>query len=392
MYNIILFNMATFYDWDRGAVNRNYFVLNALAREKQVDKIISVDFLPLTWRQATKHYWRNLLIEPKTAEMIYGDLTSACYARSEKLFVYTTIDSMFSFKKVADELRRIEKILNLKNIVFWSYNPMFVEFIGALNEKLFVFDAVDNWAHHEAYCKIMPKNLIQRNYGIISGRADLIFTVSNALSNYFKKLGRKSDLHWIPNGVDYNHINNKALTSRIVKIGQGDKKIIGYIGTIENRLDFELLDKIADFHDDKEIIMIGPIWKCAKKSVRNLQKRKNITFIGPISYQNIPAYLARVDVAIIPHRSNEFVRSMNPMKLYDYLAAGKPVVSTPHESLSAFKELVYAANSGDEFCALINKALRENSLAMEKARRDAVKPYDWQSRVDEMTRLLRAKL
>ena len=393
MIDIIMFNMSTFYDWDHGVVNRNFNILNALAEEERIGKIVAVDFLPTKLRNAVGHYLKNILLEVKTGEMVYGDLTSACYQRTDKIYAYTTIDSIFSFNHVARELKRVEKILNLRNIVFFSYNPMFVEFIGKLNEKLFVFDTVDNWLEHPTYPRLIRKRKLIANYEAIAKKADLIFTVSEELKEFYKKLNREKDVHWIPNGVDYEHFNDEQKVNKTNELSKFDKPIIGYLGTIESRIDIDLIAKIAKAHKDKEIVLCGPIWPIVKHEInKKLGHFKNIHLLGRIKFDDAPNYVNRFNVAIIPHKLNAFVQSMNPMKMYDYLACGKPIVATGGAGLSMFKENIHLADDPDKFIEAIAYELKNDSNEKQNDRRNAVKPHSWKARADKMTKLIFEKL
>ena len=391
--NLVMFNMSNFYDWDHGIVNRNYNILQALVKEKEIEKIVAVDFLPVGWKQAIGHYLKNIISEPKNHEMIYGDMTSACWQRSDKLYVYSTIDSLFSNKIVGKELLRVEKILSLKNVIFWSYNPMFTEFIGKLNEKLFVFDAVDNWSEHPNYLKMMNKKKLLANYQTIADKADIIFTVSEEMVNFFKELGRTKDTYWIPNGVDYDHFNDSDKTKQENELSEFTKPIIGYLGTIEERVDIDLLVSIAQKHQDKELVLCGPIWPGIKQELENkIRGERNIHTYGRIKFDDAPSYLNQFNVAIIPHKLNKFVNSMNPMKMYDYLACGKPVVATAGAGIDMFKDHIYIAKSTDEFISQIDQALLEDSAEKRELRREAVKKHSWRERTDKMTEIVYKKL
>lgn len=392
-FDLVMFNMSTFYNWDRGVVNRNYNILQALSTEDEIEKIIAVDFLPNTFKQAVKHYFQNILVEPKNHEMLYGDLTSACWQRSDKIYVYSSIDSFISHKIVGRELRRVEKILSLKNVVFWSYNPMFVDFIGKLNEKLFVFDAVDNWVEHPDYLKQMKKKKMLNKYKTIAQKADVIFTVSKDLLNFFKELGRTKDIYWIPNGVNYDHFNDPEKISQENELTKMEKKIIGYLGTIEDRVDIDLIVEIATKNPDKEIVLCGPVWPSIKKELdKKIGSLENVHTYGRIKFDLAPSYVNQFDVAIIPHKLNKFVNSMNPMKMYDYLACGKPVVSTAGAGTDMFKDHIYIANSNEEFINKINQALEEDSSDKQNARKEAVKKHSWRARADKMTEIVYNKL
>jgi glycosyltransferase involved in cell wall biosynthesis len=367
--------------------------LNALAEEERIGKIVAVDFLPTKLRHAAGHYLKNILLEVKTGEMIYGDLTSACYQRTDKIYAYTTIDSIFSFKHVARELKRVEKILNLQNIVFFSYNPMFVEFIGKLNEKLFVFDTVDNWLEHPTYPRLIRKKKLLANYETIAKKADLIFTVSNELVDFYKKINSVKDVHWIPNGVDYEHFNDEQKINKTNELSKFEKPIIGYLGTIESRIDLDLIAKIAKAHKDKEIVLCGPIWPIVKHEVnKKLGHLKNVSLLGRIEFEDAPSYVNKFNVAIIPHKLNALVQSMNPMKMYDYLACGKPIVATGGAGLNMFKEHIHLANDPDKFIEAIEHELKNDSNEKQTERRNAVKPHSWKARADKMTKLMFEKL
>jgi glycosyltransferase involved in cell wall biosynthesis len=383
-YDIVMFNMATMFDFDHGVVNRNYHVLNRLARDERVNRIIACDFFPIKFKTAIKHYIENILFEVKHAEMIYGDLTSVCYRQSEKIIVYSSVDSIFSWKAAARELRRIEKVLNLQNVIFWSYNPLFIDFIGKLREKLFVFDTVDNWSLHPEYIKLVKPQKILENYRIISDRADLIFTVSeNLLDFYHEHFNREENIYRVPNGVDFEHYNDKEILNGERAFPRINEPIIGYLGTIEERLDFDLIARLAELNPDKKIALCGPIWKPVAKTLKELQaKYSNIIATGRIHYAEAPRYLNRFAVAIIPHKITGFTESMNPMKIYEYLAAGLPIVSTV--SLPEFSSLIKQTTNPVIFNEMLNESLAEDSAEKRTPRRLAVKPHSWEARVDFM--------
>lgn len=388
-----MFNMSSYFDWDHGIVNRNYNILKALSQEQQVEKIVAVDFLPIGIKKTIAHYAKNILFEPKTSEMIYGDLTSSCWQRTDKIFVYSSIDSFFSHKTVAHELRRIEKILNLRNIVFWSFNPLYTDFVGKLNEQLFVFDAVDDWSEHPAYTKLVKKQKILNNYKFISEKANVIFTVSEQMKKFFGSYGREEDVYWVPNGADYDHFNAPELTEKHNEISDITKPIIGYLGTIEERIDFDLLAKVAQKNKDKELVLCGPIWPSVKDEVEHkLKKLDNVHLLGRIDYEDAPSYLHRFDVALIPHKLTHFVNSMNPMKLYDYLSCGLPIVTTNGAGVETFKNDIYIAQNEIDFLEKIDLALKEDSSDKRLARQKIVKEHSWQNRANMMTQIVYNKI
>lgn len=381
--------MSTYYDWEHGVVNRNYNILQNLAKSDQVGRIVSVDFFPIGFKKAVKHYFNNILREVRTAEMVFGDLTSACYQKTDKIYVYSTIDSIFSWKIIARELKKIKKELNLNNVILWSYNPIFTQFIDKLEEEIFVFDTVDNWAEHPSYVKLVGKSKLVKNYQRIADKADIIFTVSEELVDFYKTMKRHKDTHWVPNGVDFDHFNNETLLARENILTNIDKPIIGYLGTIQERIDFELITDIAKRHDDKIVALCGPIWDDVKTKVEKLKQFPNIIFSnGRVKYDDAPSFINQFDVAIIPHKVNDFVKSMNPMKMYDYLACGKPIVSTPGAGIEMFKDLIYIAENNTDFIKLIDDAIDDDAAHLQERRRQEVQKHTWQNRVTEMLKII----
>jgi len=391
--NIIMFNMSAFYDWEHGIVNRNYYVLNELAKSDKVNKIIAVDFLPLRLKKTIKHYFQNILGQARKHEMIFGDLTSVCYQKSEKIWVYSTIDSFFSPKKVARELKKIQSRLNLHNVVYWSYNPFFTQFIDILEKDFFVFDAVDNWSAHPSYLKLMSREKILNNYKKIAGKADLIFTVAEELLGFYENFGRTKDVHWIPNGVDFEHYNNETLLARKNVLSEIKQPVIGYMGTIQERIDLDLLVKIANANPDKVLALCGPVWPSIAAEVKEkLATLTNVILPGRIAFDDAPGWISRFDVGIIPHKIDEFIKSTNPMKMYEYLACGKPVVSTPGAGIEMFKDEIYIANDEREFLEKIDLAFKEDSPEKRANRKKMVGAHSYENRVKQMLELLIEKI
>lgn len=388
--DLIMLNMSSFYDWEQGIVNRNYHILHNLAKDPRINRIIAIDFLPIGFKKCVKHYLQNILWQSKDGEMIYGDLTSVCYQKTNKIYTYSTVDSFFGMKQVIKELRRVERILNLKNIVFWSYNPMFVELIDKLKEQMFIFDAVDNWAEHNSYLKLMKKQKILKNYQTIADKADLIFTVSETMVDFFQNLKRTKDLHWIPNGVAYDHYNDPVLTKKDNELEGIDKPIIGYLGTIEQRIDLDLLKYLLKENQDKHFALCGPVWKTIKPELeKKLGDFENLTLTGRINYYDAPTYFTDFNVGILPNKTADgLVKSNNPMKIYEYLAVGKPAVVTDIPGTKPFKDLIYISKNKEEFNQKIQQALQEDSTEKQKARQTEAKKHAWSDRVGKMLELI----
>ncbi len=386
--HLLVFNMSNLIDWQHGIVNRNYFILQKLIQSNKFEEIILVDFLAIQsskkifGKQRTYKYGKWFYSQSYSSlgggigvhKQSYKELFE-----SEKEIHH--IAGMGLFTTASKRLDQIQLYLgqinvDLNDTVIWNYNA-FLPQVHELPAKLTVFDTVDNWAHHASYIK--EAGLLTSNYEEIANTADLIFTVSEGLLNLFDH----KNIHWIPNGVDFD------LFSAIPYKQHTEKIKIGYIGTIQERVDFDLITKLCELHPKKEFHFYGPIWSGVQSLVDELAKKnKNLVFHGRVSYRELPLVLADIDITIIPHKLDDFLASTNPMKMYDYLAAGKPVVTTPGAGTQDFKDVLSIADSVEGFSQAINNAILEDSPEMMIKRRKRVKLHIWNERVKEMLEII----
>ncbi|MCX6740920.1 MAG: glycosyltransferase [Candidatus Parcubacteria bacterium] len=396
---VIMFNMSSYAEWQRGVSNRNFHICQSFLKDSRVSRLIAVDFLPFTFKRAVRSWLEGVMARVR-GKIIYQDLTTRAQRINDNLIVFSTIDSLFSGKRVIQKLNLVLNKLNQsqhkeKRIVV-SYFPMFVEQLGRLNQDLDVFEAVDNWLEHPSYLKY--RELLQKNYQTIAEKADLIFTVAESLVDFFKSLGRVEDTYWAPNGVDAEHFAraSEAAPKDISKIPH---PIVGYLGTIQNRVDADLLEHLAQNNPDKSLVLIGPTWpeflkwlRPVAPEIKRLKKYPNVYFLGRKSYQEAPSYIKQFDVAIIPHKLDKFIQFTHSMKLFDYLACGKPVVTTPPSGVDKFSHLVYIAQDYAEFNQNMQKALIENNDELIKLRIAAARENSWQNRFKQITNHIDKKL
>jgi len=413
---IIMFNMSGYSEWQKGIANRNYHLFRKLLENDAVGRIICVDFLPFTFKRAIRNYWQNIFKGEK-GEVIFRDLTTRViripHSQTE-VYVFSTIDSIFSSAMVIKKINKVlSKIFQLSNYpttrlprVIWSCFPMFVDYFSAkggsasggenLLHDLTVFDAVDNWIEHPSFIK--QKEKLNKNYQIIAGKSDLIFTVSENLLGFFKNFGREKDIYWIANGVDVVHFMEKS-TTKPEDLKNIPRPIIGYVGIIQQRLDIDLLEYLAEKNPEKSFVLIGPLWPVYFQKIRKpaieiqrLKKYKNIYLLGQKNYLQTPDYIKNFDLAISPHRLNNFVKYTNSLKVLEYLACGQPVVSTPPSGVERFSHLVYIAQDYQDFNKKMEMALRENNEELKNQRISQMKNQDWSFKIEEMIKLIKEKL
>jgi UDP-galactopyranose mutase len=205
-------------------------------------------------------------------------------------------------------------------IVAWYYTPMMLPFSRDLDATVVVFDAMDELSKF----KFAPAKLLDLEQELI-GRADLVFTGGSSL--YEAKKDRHDNVHLFPSSVDRTHFA-KARAHQFDPADQEElnRPRLGFYGVIDERFDIELLDKVAAMRPDWSFVMVGPV---VKIDPADLPRRPNIHYLGSKKYEQLPAYLSGWDVALMPFAMNESTQFISPTKTPEYLAGGKPVVSTP---------------------------------------------------------------
>ncbi|MEO7635946.1 MAG: glycosyltransferase [Sphingomicrobium sp.] len=236
-------------------------------------------------------------------------------------------------------------------LVTWYYTPMMLPFSRHLDADLVVFDAMDELSKF----RFAPVKLLQLEQELID-LADIIFTGGSSL--YEAKKDRHPNVHCFPSSVDRAHFA-KARSGLFDPADQEDllRPRLGFYGVIDERFDTALLDRVAELRPDWSFVMVGPVVKIAPE---DLPRRPNIHYLGGKTYKQLPAYLSGWDVALMPFAMNESTEFISPTKTPEYLAGGRPVVSTPVKDVVrhyGHLEGVKIAADADSFAAACDAAL-----------------------------------
>ena len=205
-------------------------------------------------------------------------------------------------------------------LIAWYYTPMMLTFSSHLLADVIVYDCMDELSKF----RFAPEHLLDLEQELID-KADLVFTGGSSL--YEAKKHRHDNVHLFPSSVDRAHFA-KARAGQFDPADQEGlpRPRLGFFGVIDERFDIELLDRIAEMRPDWSFVIVGPVVKIAPDE---LPRRPNIHYLGPKSYAQLPSYLSGWDVALMPFAMNESTEFISPTKTPEYLAGGKPVVSTP---------------------------------------------------------------
>jgi UDP-galactopyranose mutase len=234
----------------------------------------------------------------------------------------------------------------------WFYTPMALPLLDPLRPRAVIYDCMDELS---AFLHA-PRQLVQRENALLK-RADLVFTGGPSL--YRSKRARHPSVHCFPSSVDAQHFARAAVGSAAADGHRETEPTLGFFGVIDERVDLDLLAGIADARPRWRLEVVGPVVKIAADS---LPRRPNIHYLGQRPYEQLPDFVANWNVCLMPFALNDSTRFISPTKTLEYMAAGKPVVSTPiADVMECFGDIVRIADGTEAFIAACDAALRETA-------------------------------
>jgi glycosyltransferase involved in cell wall biosynthesis len=262
--------------------------------------------------------------------------------------------------------------------VQWFYTPMPAPtMVGAFGERGVVYDCMDELSQF----KFAPPELLERER-LLMRQADVVFTGGHKLWQSKSRL--HSNVHFFGCGVDSAHFAKARLdsTPRPADLPEQETPILGFYGVIDERLDYALIAHLAEAFPEWTIAMAGPI---VKVSPDDLPKAANIKWLGQKQYAELPMYAKAFDVCLMPFALNEATEYINPTKTLEYMAAGKPIVSTAvADVVRNFTPIVKVARSYDGFAAAARAAARAPEPEMIARGIGMAADHSWESIVGKM--------
>lgn len=268
----------------------------------------------------------------------------------------------------------------------WYYTPMALAFSGHLAPAAVVYDCMDELSSFKG----APAVLKDREADLLS-RAGLVLTGGQSL--YEAKRHQHENIHPFPSSVDVDHFAR----ARSIGVDPADqagvpRPRLGFFGVIDERMDIELLDGVAARRPDWQLVLLGPV---VKIDARELPRRPNIHYLGSKPYEDLPEYLAGWDVSLLPFARNEATRFISPTKTPEYMAAGKPVVSTSIRDVVrpyGQQGLVRIADGVPDFVEACAAAMTEDAPARIRQADAFLRQTSWDGTWTRIRRLVEALL
>ena len=281
-------------------------------------------------------------------------------------------------------INRVVRQLAFHNPLIWTFGYNTANLIRSLPGCLRIYDCGDNY---EAFARNERQRKLVRLYEEKTCRAaDLVFACTEELAE--ARSSRNYATYAVPCAADLEFFGQAILDDTIVPpdIAGFPKPVIGYVGGCDPlRLDVNLIRHVASAHPEWTLVFVGYIWYGFDTEI--LADLPNVHFLGSKSYNDFPAYLKGMDVCIAPFRRNELTMYGDMLKIYEYLASGRPVVSTTNPAARRLEKTVRIADAPADFVAAIEAELASPMSARDQ-RMLAVQPHTWDNRVAEKWRLM----
>ncbi|MDK2972335.1 MAG: hypothetical protein PWP23_2090 [Candidatus Sumerlaeota bacterium] len=267
--------------------------------------------------------------------------------------------------------------------IAWVYSPYAVHLLGALDPKLVVYHMVDDLAAVPG----ADRTAIREAEAQLLARADCVFCTERSLHDRARLVNSRSK--FMPNVADFRHFSVPApgvADARLALLRSLPQPRLVFSGNMApHKVDLELLAEIARRRPDTPLVLIGPQWEGggAEAAMRPLKHLRNVHVFGHVPYEELPAYLHEAGVLLIPYVENDATRAVFPLKFFEYLATGRPVVASPLPSLLPYGGAVRLARTLEEWLGAIDAAAADTH-GMETQRRVLARRHTWESRLREM--------
>jgi glycosyltransferase involved in cell wall biosynthesis len=280
--------------------------------------------------------------------------------------------------------RLVESVLSgplgadFQDPVQWFYDPMAVTaFAGHLDESAIVYDCMDQLSQFRG----APAELVRRERELLA-IANVVFAGGPKI--WKDKVNHNANCYSFGCGVDVEHFGKAADSSTMVPADIADlpRPIYGYIGVVDERIDYDLVAKLAEKNARGSVVMIGP-W--TKVDPSTFPRRDNLHWMGRREYGQLPAYAKGFDVCLMPFALNEATEFINPTKALEYMATGRPIVSTAIEDvILQFEDVVKIARTHEDFVSHCERAAAAPNRAAIRRGLKLAKANSWESIVSQL--------
>lgn len=296
------------------------------------------------------------------------------------------IDSRLTYSLIARRLKERD----IQDLVLIVNRLVPVELLGCFEGvKLRCLYWSDDWATFKG---VATPESVERRIETLLGKSDMVFAVSPELAERARKLVPST--YWLPNATNFDNFFRASLedTETADEMHGIPRPVLGLMGIVSSSLDFNLLSHVAKSRPDWSIVVIGPKLPAASWG-DSFFRLRNVHYLGTKPYFDLPKYMKGFDVCILPYLNHRGVRAAESVKMYDYMATGKPVVaSTDAAGVGRFSDVIRIAKNYDDFVQQIEESINEDDSARRAARQQIARDNSWEKRAEEIYRLIWSRI
>jgi len=279
-------------------------------------------------------------------------------------------------KPISDSILAKYITNNFPDAILWCTRPEDIKWLGRLDEKLICYDCLDDYAAFDDINTKRKTQLLEMEKEL-AGKADVVFATAQNL--YDRMRAFNSNTYLLKNGTDFDHFKRASKELEIpIELQNLARPIVGYIGVVAYWLDYQLMEYLVEQNPDVSFVFVGPI----SVDLSKFDKYENILFLSKKEYKELPSYLACFDACIIPFQINQVTKSTDPIKVYEYMSAGKPVISTPLPELAKYQNAINICQSKEDFNKQLRETLAEDDPNLKNERIKIARENSWEKRAE----------
>ena len=275
-------------------------------------------------------------------------------------------------------------------VILWIYDPSAARIAGSCGEAFAVYDCVDDYT--EQTTSKRKRAMVVAGDRLAAQRARLVFATSTPMFERQRYLNPST--HLVRNAGDYEHFATAADRANAApEVADLPRPVVGFAGNfVASKVDFDLLEDVARAFPQSTLLLVGPTAPETASALERRAQLANVRWFGEKPYAELPRYVAAFDVGLIPYVSNAYTRSCFPLKLYEYLAAGKPVVASGLPELAGMEPDVLLADGATTFIRAVEEALRGNGEAERVRRKELAARNSWEARTGRLLEIVHREL
>ncbi len=278
------------------------------------------------------------------------------------------------------------RALRFDRIVLWSFLFQSGALVGSLGEVLSIYHCVDEWS--KMPFKLASESLIRKQEEELARRCNVVLASATTLRDRLARINPNT--FYVPNGADISLFEESRRLAPAAELRDIPRPRVGYAGSLAEWIDYSLLAHLARTLPDVSFVFVGYVEPRirAGSAMRRLKRLSNVYFLGLKSKEEVPRYLAGFDACLVPFLNEEVTRAVSPLKFFEYLAMGKPIVAPRLPELLDYTEAVYFYEDESQGVEAVRRALNSEPPAAKERRIRMSKSCSWEARLDQIYGIL----